>query len=228
MECHHHGKKRPTPQGKCLLCCTQDGPCDEQRDGQTMWHCPLGTVPWAQDTWDSCPHWTRVRDTAHQLTLLLHTARRQDQVIDGHGPPSAGHSLDQHLQESTTSATSARDPVQYGGIRVTPGSRGMEGARTCHGLTHVLPRKGLSGSRGDAVADKGAQRGLAWPWWAWGWCCPCTQLWSLTPGAAQLPSAQHQPTLKGSVTLKSTLSRTQQLPRSPVLSFIRCLVELVT
>lgn len=53
-------------------------------------------------------------------------------------------------------------------------------------------------------------------------------LWSLTPGAAQLPSAQHQPTLKGSITLKSTLSRTQQLPRSPVLSFIRCLVELVT
>lgn len=57
-----------------------------------------------------------------------------------------------------------------------------------------------------------------------GWCCPCRQLWSLT----QLPSAQHQPTLKGSVTLKSTLSRTQQLLRSPVLSFIRCLVELVT
>lgn len=61
-----------------------------------------------------------------------------------------------------------------------------------------------------------------------GWCCPCTQLWSLTPGAAQLPPAHQQLTLKGSVTLKSTLSRTQQLPRSPVLSLIRCLVKLVT
>lgn len=60
------------------------------------------------------------------------------------------------------------------------------------------------------------------------WCCPCLQLCSWTPGAAQLSPAQQQPTLKGSVTLKSTLSRTQQLPRSPVLSLIRCLVELVT
>lgn len=48
------------------------------------------------------------------------------------------------------------------------------------------------------------------------------------PGAAQLPSAQHHSTLKGSVTLKSTLSRTQLLPRSPILSLIRRLVELVT
>lgn len=94
---------------------------------------PLGMVPWARDTRDSCPHWNR--DAAHQLTLLLHTARGQGQVIDGHGPPSAGHSLDQHLQESTVSAALHI----MGGIRVTPGSHGMEGARTCHGQTHILP-----------------------------------------------------------------------------------------
>lgn len=50
----------------------------------------------------------------------------------------------------------------------------------------------------------------------------------LAPQAGQLAPAWHQPTLKLSVVLKSTLSRTQQLPRSPVLSLTRCLVELVT
>lgn len=87
-------------------------------------------VPWAQDTWDSCPHWSRMRDTAHQLTLLLHTALGQDQVIDGHGPSAASHPLDQHLQESTMPATSAKGPAQYGGIRVTGRSHGMGGAST--------------------------------------------------------------------------------------------------
>lgn len=54
-----------------------------------------------------------------------------------------------------------------GGIRVTPGSHGMGRARTCHGRMHILPSKRLSGSRGKAVADRGAQRGLAWLRWPW-------------------------------------------------------------
>lgn len=63
----------------------------------------------------------------------------------------------------------------------------------------------------------------------WVALCP---LWGgpvpLAPQAAQLAPAWCRPTLKLPVTLKSTLSRTQQLPRSPVLSLIRCLVELIT
>lgn len=47
--------------------------------------------------------------------------------------------------------------------------------------------------------------------------------WPSDPCPSTVPA-----TLKLSVTLKSTLSRTQQLPRSPVLSLTRCLVELVT
>lgn len=130
-------------------------------------------------------HWSRLRDTAHQLTLLLHTFRRQDQVIDGHGPPLTSYSLDQHLQESTMSTILHN----MGGIRVTPGSHGMEGARTCHGQTHILPRKGLSEGRGDAVADRGVQCGLARPQWAWGVMLP---LWAaVVPDPRQPSSPQH-------------------------------------
>lgn len=46
--------------------------------------------------------------------------------------------------------------------------------------------------------------------------------------AAQLSPAQCQPTLKLFVMLKTTLSRTQKLPRSPILSLTRCSVELIT
>lgn len=49
-----------------------------------------------------------------------------------------------------------------------------------------------------------------------------------TPQAARLAPARRWPTWKLSVTLKTTLSRTQQLPRSPILSLTSCLVELVT
>ena len=56
-------------------------------------------VPWAQDTWGPLvlpeQEWGMA---ALQLTLLLLAARRQDQVIDGHGPCAASHPLDQHLQ----------------------------------------------------------------------------------------------------------------------------------
>lgn len=49
-----------------------------------------------------------------------------------------------------------------------------------------------------------------------------------SPEAAQLAPARRQPTLKLSDTLKTARSRTQQLPRSPLLSLTSRLVELVT
>lgn len=56
------------------------------------------------------------------------------------------------------------------------------------------------------------------------------KLWSYrcVLGCLCAPSHRHLPTLKLPITLKSTLSRTQRLPRSPVLSLTKCLVKLVT
>lgn len=49
-----------------------------------------------------------------QLTLLTHAAFRQDQVINGHSPPTASHALNQHLQGSTTPAASTGGLAQDG------------------------------------------------------------------------------------------------------------------
>lgn len=59
------------------------------------------------------------------------------------------------------------------------------------------------------------------------WACSEGDPVPLTMQAAQLASARHQLTWKLSLVLKSTLSRTQQLPRSPVLSLSTCSLVLV-
>ena len=102
---------------------------------------------------------------APRLTLVLHAARRQDQVIDGHGPCATGHPLDQHLQGSTAPATSTQGLAQRRGdgrccrAGGTLRSRGMGLPSSCDRTTCTSPRKGLSGSRGDAVAGRGVQGG---------------------------------------------------------------------
>lgn len=64
-------------------------------------------VPWAQDTWGALPVQEQGWGMATPpLTLIPHTARRQEQVIDGNGPCATGHPLNQHLQGSTTPAMS--------------------------------------------------------------------------------------------------------------------------